>query len=381
MKILFLHRWSGVHEGGTETEVKTLSRFLNRRGHAVSLMTYAGQALSNFDPQITIFALRPLARESLFSYHINDPRLYLYTFLYMAQAFFYLMFLYLVKRVRFDLISVHFYTEAKVARLIRFLTKTPYVFVLEGYTDREAAEARFANLSFCISSHDQEQCFQKFGYRPVLKTIGVDLERFYPIGDSKKLSLKSKLYGEGVGTICLSVCRIEPRKDLLTLIRCARLLREKGLNVRFAIIGEGILESGLKTESARLGLGEVVTFLGRMNDVNLPLYYQAADVFVLPTLYEGFGIVFLEAMACGLPVISTRVGAVPEVVGDCGILIEPGDPVSLAESISSLYLTPERRKKMGDCGYSRVIEKFDQEKLIGLFEDRCLNLILRKVKG
>lgn len=380
MNILFLHRWSGVHEGGTETEVKTLSRFLCRKGHGVSLMTCQGPALSNFDSRISIFALRTLPGESLFSYHVSDPRLYFYTFIYMAQSFFYLMFLYLMAGARFDLICVHFYIEAKVARLFRLLTKTPYVFVLEGYTEREAAEARLANLSFCISSYDQERCFRKFGYRPVLKTIGIDLERFYPIEDSKKLSLRSRLYGRGAETVCLSVCRIEPRKDLMTLLLCAKLLREEGLNIRFVIIGEGILAGELKAESVRLGLGQVVTFLGRIIDTDLPPYYQAADIFVLPTLYEGFGIVFLEAMACGLPIISTRVGAVPEVVGNCGILIETGSPSSLAVSISSLHLTLPLRKKMRDCGLQRARQKFDQEKLLGLFENKCSSLIPRKVK-
>jgi glycosyltransferase involved in cell wall biosynthesis len=83
---------------------------------------------------------------------------------------------------------------------------------------------------------------------------------------------------------------------------------------------------------------------------------------VIPSVYEGFGLPAGEAMACGVPVISTTGGALPEVVGDAGILVPPADPAALAGAIRELLANPDRAQRLGQAGYQRVIRRFTWEK-------------------
>ncbi|GAI40996.1 unnamed protein product, partial [marine sediment metagenome] len=93
----------------------------------------------------------------------------------------------------------------------------------------------------------------------------------------------------------------------------------------------------------------------------LPEYYAACDIFVLPSLYEHFGLVFAEAMACGKPIISTKVGAAPEVIGDgkAGLIVPPADPNALAWAISRLTTDKGLRKQMGEKGRHKVEKEYD----------------------
>jgi glycosyltransferase involved in cell wall biosynthesis len=107
-----------------------------------------------------------------------------------------------------------------------------------------------------------------------------------------------------------------------------------------------------------LGIGKLVTFTGRIDNNEYLRQYARATVAVIPSIYEGFGLPAGEAMACGLPVISTTGGALPEVVGDAGILVPPADHLSLAEAITNVLDDPELAKKMGRAGYQRVNKFF-----------------------
>lgn len=377
MRILFFHRWVGVHEGGTETHIKNLMSFLAGRGHAVALLTRQGEALTGFDRRVKIYYVPRVLGESNFSYKsMSDPRLYFYTALFMVISLLKLMILY-ARGVKFNLISTHFVTEAKVARLFRSLTKAPYVFVLEGYTDWEASEARYADLAFCSSAHEVEECLRHYGYKPVLKPHGVDMTVFRPNLPAQGLPVKDlkEQYNLGGRQIVLTVCRLEPRKDLPTLLAAVQIVVKENERVRFVIVGEGVQKEELEKMREALGLSKFIIFAGRILDQDLPNYYALGDVFVLPTLYEGFGIVYLEAMACGLPIISTRVGAVPEVVGDCGVLIEPRRPDLLAREILALLADANRRRALSQCGLAKIREKFDQKELLEIYERSCLKML------
>ena len=106
-----------------------------------------------------------------------------------------------------------------------------------------------------------------------------------------------------------------------------------------------------------LKLGRTVEFTGRIEDKDFAVYYARSTLAVVPSLYEGFGLPAAEAMACAIPVLTTTGGALPEVVGDAGVLVPPGDSIALAETIVSLLDNPERRHALGRAGYERV-QKF-----------------------
>src|SRR5206468_2410469 len=126
----------------------------------------------------------------------------------------------------------------------------------------------------------------------------------------------------------LCVARMYPRKRLDVLLRAGARLRGRIPGVRVRIVGDGPESARLRALSAGLGLEETVTFLGEISRSALAVEYVGADCFCLPTVQEGFGLVFAEAMAAGLPIVACRTAAVPEVVEDgrTGLLVSPNDP-------------------------------------------------------
>jgi glycosyltransferase involved in cell wall biosynthesis len=160
----------------------------------------------------------------------------------------------------------------------------------------------------------------------------------------------------------LSVARMYPRKRLEDLLRAAVRLRERIRGVRVRIVGEGPESGRLRALHAALGLGDSVTFLGDISRQALAVEYVGADCFCLPTVQEGFGIVFTEAMAAGLAIVACRAAAVPELVDDgrTGLLVSPRSPEELAMALESLLENPGLRADLGAAGAARVAA-FDLE--------------------
>jgi glycosyltransferase involved in cell wall biosynthesis len=128
-------------------------------------------------------------------------------------------------------------------------------------------------------------------------------------------------------------------------------------------------------EAAEFGLGDRVTFLDSLSQAELVCAYNQSQMLISPSLYEGFGLPVAEAMACGTPVVATRVGASPEVIEDgvSGILVAPGEAASLATAIRTLLQDPARCHQMGTAGIERVRERFSwrraAEETADLYED------------
>jgi glycosyltransferase involved in cell wall biosynthesis len=154
----------------------------------------------------------------------------------------------------------------------------------------------------------------------------------------------------------LSVARMYPRKRLDDLLRAAVLLRDRIPPVRIRIVGEGPESARLHALRATLGLGETVTFLGDISRQALAVEYVRADCFCLPTVQEGFGIVFAEAMAAGLAVVACRAAAVPEIVEDrrTGLLVNRESPEELAMALETLLMNDGLRADLGAAGAARV---------------------------
>jgi glycosyltransferase involved in cell wall biosynthesis len=156
----------------------------------------------------------------------------------------------------------------------------------------------------------------------------------------------------------IAVGRLKAPKDFLTLVRAASRLPE---GAETLIVGEGPDRPRLEQEINALGVTERVRLLGERYDV--PKLLADADVFVLSSASEGMPVSVLEAMAAGLPVVSSRVGGVPELVvdGETGILVRPGDASALAAALSGLIADPAKRRSLGAAGRARAEERFDLE--------------------
>ncbi len=154
----------------------------------------------------------------------------------------------------------------------------------------------------------------------------------------------------------LALGTIEPRKNLGAAVDAVARLRDAGSPIRLAIVGRlGWKSEPLLRRVARLDVGELVRFLGFVPDDHLPALMGAATALVYPSLYEGFGLPILEAMACGLPVITTATGATSEVAGGAAILIDPADPDAIASAMRSA-LEPGARVRVGAAGLRRASE-------------------------
>lgn len=150
------------------------------------------------------------------------------------------------------------------------------------------------------------------------------------------------------------IARLHPVKGHEYFLRAARLVIDSGIEARFLIIGEGISRHDIEIQVKQLGLEDYVVMPGYYSQV--ADIYAISSILCVPSLMEGLGLVVLEAMYCGVPVIASRVGGIPEIIsnGVDGILIEPGDFKALAEAITSLYKDANQREFLVQNGLNKV---------------------------
>jgi rhamnosyl/mannosyltransferase len=188
---------------------------------------------------------------------------------------------------------------------------------------------------------------------------GVDVARFN--ADVNQKECKEKLGLKKDEVFILSVQRLAPRKGVQHLIHAMSIVVRENPKVKLAIIGEGPEKMRLIKLTKESGISKNIILMGFVNSNELLKWYSACDIFVLHSLYEQFGIVLVEAMACAKPVVSTKVGAIPEVVDDrkTGLLVEPKNPKQFAEAILKLASDEKLRSKLGEEGRRKVKEKYD----------------------
>jgi len=212
---------------------------------------------------------------------------------------------------------------------------------------------RKAKIIIADSYATKKDIIEYFGIREEkIRVVHLGVEsRFCPIDNVESFRLKSNLPSKMI----LNVGTLEPRKNVVTLIKAFRKLREKGLkDYKLVIAGnKGWLYEEIFKEVAHSDLKKEILFLGVVKDEDLPLLYNCADIFVYPSLYEGFGLPPLEAMACGIPVITSNTSSLPEVIGDAGIMVDPTNINSLCESMYILLKDKELWNRMRNMGLER----------------------------
>jgi glycosyltransferase involved in cell wall biosynthesis len=199
---------------------------------------------------------------------------------------------------------------------------------------------------------------------------GTDLRRFSPGENGAARSF---------GPNMIFACRqLFPRKGIRFLLEAGAQLKPQFPDLKIVLAGDGFERPALAQLANELGIGADVTFLGWVPNADLPPYYRAAAVSVIPSLEEGFGIPAAEAMGCEVPVVASDAGGLPEVVenGVTGLVVPRGDSAALAGAIGSLLGDPERRRKMGQAGRERALRLFDWDRSAEQFEE-----LYREVAG
>lgn len=190
---------------------------------------------------------------------------------------------------------------------------------------------------------------------------GIDLTRW------EKINRHNPKKSDGSTILC--VARQYRRKRISDLLAALVLVRKEIPRVQAVIIGDGPEHASLRQQVVDLGLSEIVQMTGEIpDDDQVAKLYRRADVFCLPSIQEGFGIVFLEAMAAGLPVISTNSAAIPEVVPHehAGLLVTPRDVLGLANALVELLRSEQLRNQYGDFG-RKYVEQYDWPVVAGMF--------------
>ena len=180
---------------------------------------------------------------------------------------------------------------------------------------------------------------------------GINTNQFYPLRGIKRQ--KSRIIVTNSADM--------PLKGLHHLLLAIKEISRKK-NVRLIVVGQPKKNGSIVKLIRTLGIGKYLTFTGRIDQQAFIEQYAKAWLAVIPSVYEGFGLPAGEAMACGLPVVSTAGGALPEVVGDAGILVPPADSQALARAITELLDNPDRARELGEAGYKRVHTLFTWEK-------------------
>ena len=232
-----------------------------------------------------------------------------------------------------------------------------------------------ADLILGDSENTRQDIIELFGVRPERVQVvypGVD-QAFRVIEDQQALAAVKEAYSLDYPFI-LSVGTLEPRKNLIRLLDAYAVLRAGGdLEHKLVIAGgKGWLYDGIFRRVEELSLQEDVTFLGYLPEEHLPAVYCLSDLLVFPSLYEGFGLPPLEAMACGTPVITSDSSSLPEVVGEAGLMVPPGDAEALADTIRKVLADSELREDLVRRGLSRAAEftwHAAGEKLLAIYED------------
>ena len=173
--------------------------------------------------------------------------------------------------------------------------------------------------------------------------------RFQPIADPDGLEPVRKKYGLPDRFI-LSLGTVQPRKNYVGLIQALARMRDREICL-VIVGGKGWLYQDIFAAAEELGLQDRVIFAGFVDDADLPALYNLAEVFAFPSLYEGFGIPPLEAMACGIPVVTADNSSLPEVVGETGILVDAHDTEGIASAIDSVLADKDLRQRLVTQGH------------------------------
>ncbi|MFC2028477.1 glycosyltransferase [Chloroflexota bacterium] len=285
------------------------------------------------------------------------------------------------KNIKYDIIHSHYWMSGLAAITLSQLWKAPIIHMYHTLGEMKNQVARTPQERESQFRIDSENLILKKATRIVAATLseraqldwlyeadlqkvsvippGVDLSHFYPIPiDEAREYVKVKLEDKMI----LFVGRIEPLKGIDTLINampCLNFMEElENCPVTLTIIGgDPDVDPELMTSemtrlqelSNRLGMDNMVIFLGKRSQDTLPYYYSAADVVVMPSHYESFGLVALEAMACGTPVVASQVGGLTHLVHDgvTGFHVANDDPQDLCEKLIQLLGDNQLRKRLG----------------------------------
>ncbi len=287
----------------------------------------------------------------------------------------------LMKEGKYDVVHTHTTKAGILGRLAANQAKVPHVIhsphghIFHGYFNPvliklyvmlETMAARWTQKTITLTEKEKKEYLALgIGVPGEYECIynGIDVDKYCDPDLSVKAE-RRRLNISTTATVLLTVGRLVHVKGHRHLLEAvASMGHEESADVHCLIIGDGDLREELESQAHELGISEKISFLGHQN--NITPFLMISDLFVLPSLNEGFGLVVIEAMASGLPIIATNVGGVPEIVkdGETGILVSPGESSALKNGILTLLKDREILRQIGNQNRERVQREFSLKQM------------------
>lgn len=347
---LFPPKWLA----GTEIASYNIAKFLAKNGHEVHVIT----SLDNPFPKNEIL-------DNFYIHRITFKKIRL-----IGVILFWFQILLKIKKINPDIVHIQALTIALPGLVSKLFLRKPYVVWARGSDvylpdkfTKLISRVVLKNASSIIAlNEDMKRKINTIYKRENIIVLpnGIELEKFKDICPQKQNDKTTIIF---VGTL-------RPVKGVEYLIKAMNIIHEKLPDTDLLIVGNGPDRDKLETLAQELNLQNRIFFVGNVSNEKIPEYMAKADLFVLPSLSEGFPLVIAEAMASGLPIVTTNVGGLPDIVknGENGFLVEPKNPEALADKIMLLLNNKNTCKKISntnkiiirDYSWSNITEKLER---------------------
>lgn len=331
---LFPPKWLA----GVEIVTYNIAKYLARRGHEVHVITSLDDGLPVESMENGFFVHRIFWRKIRF----------------LGTISFWIKIFLVLKKINPDIVHAQNIGNGIPAFLAKKIFKKPYVVYGHGSDvylpwrfKKPISKLVLKNADAVIAlTEDMKKAIKKIYNRDVLVIPnGIDLEKFE---DLSRVTFRKRWKIEDEEKILTFVGTLRPIKGVEYLIRAMKIIRQKNADARLMLVGNGEEREKLEKLVKELILEEYVRFIGKVQNEEVPEYMAASDIFILPSLSEGFPVTVLEAMASGLPIIVTRVRGLQEIIkdGENGFLVEPKNPEQIAEKVLMLLEDDELRERI-----------------------------------
>lgn len=360
MKIALYNLTTTIKKGGIESFCWGLGENLSKKGIEIDLYSGKTDNILPFQENLKIITLPYVLRNKFPDFGSRFRK-------FMERLTFAYYALPELKKNKYDFFCIFKPYDLPVALYFKKLTNCKIIFFSGGteFFPGYRTMIKKVDFLFSCSEFNAKQIEDYSGIKPRILPNGIDTELFRSCQQDLKLRNELKISDD---FIIITVCRLIGLKGIQYGIKAVKILIEEGFKIKYLIIGDGEYKKNLEELVKALHIEDNVIFLGSKENSQLPKYYSLSHVAIFPSLAdETFGISIAEAMSCGIPVISTNIGGIPEVIGKNGFLVSPCNDREIAIKLKLLINDESLRREMALEGRKRIIEKFSWEIIIDKF--------------
>lgn len=352
--------------GGVEIATQSIAEGLAEKGHDVHVIT-------SFDKEI----LPKVPDDDFFVHRVHYPKVKIF-----GSMFFWINIFFALKKIKPDIVHCQTVQMGVCGFLFKKIYKIPYIVWCHGFDvyfpwPGKKMISRFvlnnANAIVALTGHMKQELQKLCKKNIIILPNGIDFGKFQ--GFSKQ-AIRDRLNISSQEKIIVFIGGLRPVKGVIYLIEAFKIISQKVSEAKLFLVGNGAERKNLEEAVAKNGLSGCVRFIGEIPHEKIPEYLAMADMFVLPSLSEGFPLVILEAMASGLPIVASNVRGLPEIVkeGESGFLAEPKNSHQIAEKILLLLENDALRQKISDANQEKS-QAYDWEHVTSEIEKIYSNVL------